>query len=38
MSDNPIQLLTEPASGEDERLAALHAALVTAPRRSPPST
>ena len=29
MSDNPIQLLTEPASGEDERLAALHAALVT---------
>jgi methylated-DNA-[protein]-cysteine S-methyltransferase len=29
MSDNPIQLLTEPAPRDDERLAALHAALVT---------
>ncbi len=29
MSDNPIQLLTEPASGDDERLAALHAAHLT---------
>src|SRR6478735_8759063 len=28
MSDNPIQLLTEAASGEAERLAVLHAALV----------
>ncbi|WP_020142520.1 methylated-DNA--[protein]-cysteine S-methyltransferase [Terracoccus sp. 273MFTsu3.1] len=28
MSDNPIQLLTEPTTGEAERLAALHALLV----------
>ena len=28
MSDNTIQLLTETASGDDERLAALHAVLV----------
>lgn len=28
MSDNPMQLLCDPAAGDDERLAALHAALV----------
>lgn len=28
MSDNPMQLLSDPAAGDDERLAALHAALV----------
>ena len=28
MSDNPMQLLSDPAAGDDRRLAALHAALV----------
>ena len=28
MSDNPMQLLSGPAAGDDERLATLHAALV----------